>query len=207
MKRVNPWKWRAMGVALLLQLAAFSGWGNAQEAQPAEVVQKLYREVVARHPLGVPWGAAKTAIWPLLSTRLIKAFETRNACDLDWGNHHRNDPPESPEKPPGFYEDGLFSGSNERGVINGAAVESTKVQTDGSYLVYVNVWSYFDMGDRSLRTGKIHRWRVAARVMSESGRFVVDDILGFKGVFDYDKPVYMSKMLTLGCRGSHSTLN
>jgi hypothetical protein len=82
---------------------------------------------------------------------------------------------------------------------------STKVQADGSHLVYVKVWSYFDMGDPSLRTGKIYRWKVAARVTSEDGRFVVDDILGFKGVFDYKKSVYMSRMLTAGCRGTHST--
>jgi hypothetical protein len=205
MKHVNSWRRCVKGAALLLQLTAFSYAAAAQEPQPADVVQRLYREVVELHPLGVPHGAAKTALWPLLSTRLINAFETRNACDLDWVRHHQNADP--PGKAPGFYEDGLFSGRNERGEINGAAVESTKVQADGSYLVYVNVWSYFDMGDPSLRTGEIHRWRVAARVISENGRFVVDDILGFKGVFDYDKSVYMSKMITYGCRGTHSTLN
>jgi hypothetical protein len=108
-------------------------------------------------------------------------------------------------KAPGFYEDGLFSGSNERGDVNGASVGSTKVQADGSYLVYVKLWSYFDGGDLSLRTGKVYRWQVAAKVISEDGRFVVDDILGFKGVFDYDKSVYMSTMLTTGCKGTHST--
>jgi hypothetical protein len=204
MKQNNPWQWRVPALALLLQLATYSG-SAAQEPQPADVVQRLYREVVARHPLGVPHGAAKIAIWPLLSKRLINAFEMRNACDLDWNRHHRNADP--PVKAPGFYEGGLFSGSNERGEINGALVGSTKVQADGSYLVYVKVWSYFDEGDSSLRTGKIYKWRVAARVTSEDGRFVVDDILGFKGVFDYDKSVYMSRMITFGCSGSHATLN
>jgi hypothetical protein len=122
---------------------------------------------------------------------------------MDWARRHRNEDP--PEKAPGFLEDGLFSGSDDRGYIDSAVVGSTKVQADGSYLVYVKVWSYLDMGDPSLRTGKIYRWRVAAHVTSEDGRFVVDDILGFKGVFDYDKPVYLSKMLTIGCRGTHST--
>jgi hypothetical protein len=190
---------------LLLQLAAYSGQSAAQEPLPADVVQKLYHEVVARHPLGVPYGAAKTAIWPLLSKRLIKVFETRNVCDQDWESKHRNVNP--PLKAPGFYEDGLFSGSNERGEINGAEVGATKAQADGSYLVYVNVWSYFDGGDPSLRSGQKHRWRIAARVISEDGQFAIDDILGFKGVFDYDKSVYMSKMLTSGCKGSHSIVN
>jgi hypothetical protein len=136
------------------------------------------------------------------------AFETRNACDADWERQHpdANVPPYI-LKPPGFYEVGLFSGGDERGEINGAVVESTKVQAHSSYLVYVNVWSYLDGGEPSLRTGKIYRWRVAARVTSENGKFVVDDILGLKGVFDYDKAVYMSKMLTIGCKGSHAILN
>ena len=187
---------------LLLQLSAYSVQSAAQEPKPADVVRRLYDEVVERHPLGVPSGADKIAIWPLLSKRLIKAFETRNACDQDWDSKHQNENP--PLKAPGFYESGLFSGSNERGEINGAVVGSANVQTDDSYLVYVHVWSYFDGGVPSLRTGRKYRWRVAARVISEDGRFVIDDILGFKGVFDYDKSVYMSKMLTLGCRGSHT---
>jgi hypothetical protein len=190
-------------IALLFTVQPFKI--AAQEPQPADVVQKLYNEVVAYHPMGVPRGAAKTAIRPLLSQRLIRAFDTRDACDLDWARRHRNADP--PLKAPGFYEDGLFSGSNEQGYINGAVASSTKVQKGGSYLVTVKLWSYLDMGVRSLRTGKIERWRVAARVTSEDGRFVVDDILGFKGVFDDSKPVYMSKMLSTGCKGTHSTLD
>jgi hypothetical protein len=187
---------------LFLQFSAFSGRSAAQEPRPSDVVQKLYREVVARHPLGVPYGAAKRAIWPLLSKRLIHAFEVRNACDEDWDRKHRN--LDVILKLPGFYEDGLFSGGNELGYINGARVATTKVQADGSYLVYVKIWSYLDDGEPSLRTDKVSRWRVAARVILEDGRFVVDDILGFKGVFDYDMSVYMSRMIQSGCRGSHT---
>lgn len=178
------------------------------EQQPADVVRKLYREVVTRHPLGVPYGASRAAIWPLLSKRLVRVFETRNACDRDWGRQHPNaNVPPFILKPPGFYEDGLFSGPDELGYINGAAVGTTKRQADGSYLVYVSVWSYYDMGEPSLRTSKIYRWRVAARVVSENGKFAVDDILGFKGVFSREKAVYMSKMLSNGCKGSHAISN
>jgi hypothetical protein len=198
-------KWRALLLAVLVQLAAYSGQSAAQEPHPADVVQRLYDEVVRLHPLGVPYGASRTAIWPLLSKRLIKAFETRNACDQDWQRQHGNANP--PLKPPGFNEDGLFSGSNEMGYINGAVVRQAYLRADGSYLVYVNLWSYLDGGVPSLRTREVHRWRLAARVISEDGRFVVDDILGFKGVFDRDKSVYISKMITSGCRGSHAILN
>jgi hypothetical protein len=199
------WRRRVLVAVVLAQFATHPCRSVPQKLQPNDVVQKLYREVVARHPMGVPQGDAKTAIWPFLSRRLVNALETRNACDLDWNRRHRNADP--PIKAPGFYEDGLFSGSNERGYVNGAFVDSAKLQADGSYLVYVKLWSYFDGGDLSQRTGKIYRWRVAARVTSDDGLYVVDDILGFKGVFDYDKSVYMSKMLTTGCRGTHSTFD
>ena len=190
---------------MLLPIATYSVQSAAQEPQPADVVQKLYHEVVTRHPLGVPSGAARKAIWPLLSKRLVRAFETRNACDRDWRRQHPNaNVPPFMLKPPGFYEDGLFSGSNEMGYIDGAAVGRTVMQKDGSHLVYVNLWSYFDNGLESLRTQKKYRWQVGARVISEDGRFVVDDVLGFKGVFDYEKSVWMSKMITAGCNGPHA---
>jgi hypothetical protein len=194
----GSWRRALATTFVLLQLATEPVRSVAQEPQPADVVQQLYREVVDRHPWGVPNGADKAAIWPLLSKRLTAAFETRNACDRDWKRRHRNDNP--PAKPPGFNEDGLFSGSNERGYISGAKIGSTKAQADGSYLVHVHVWSY-------LGTSKIYRWQVAARVTSEDGKFVVDDILGFKGAFDYDKSVYMSRMLSIGCKGAHSTFD
>jgi len=155
--------------------------------------------------MGVPEGPARTAIWPLLSKRLIKAFETRVACDRDWVRQHpdANVPPYI-LKPPGFYEVGLFSGGDEAGYINGAVAGTARAQTDGSYLVYVELWSYLDGGLLSLRTDKAYRWRVAARVISENGHFVVDDILFLKGELDNDKSVYVSKMITAGCRGTHA---
>jgi len=192
-------------LAILLNLAAPLGHCEAQQGRPSSVVDKLYGEVVSRHPLGVPSGADQAAIWPLLSKRLIRVFETRNACDADWERQHpdANTPPYI-LKPPGFYEDGLFSGQDERGYLDGAAVGATKTQADGSYLVYVNVWSYYDGGEPSLRTAKVYRWKVAARVIPEYGHFVVDDILGLRGVFASDKEVYMSKMLRNGCNGSRA---
>jgi hypothetical protein len=205
MKHNNAWLFLTLATGVLLPLLVSPRKGAAQESEPADVVQKLYREITALHPMGVPHGAAKKAIWPLLSSRLIAAFNTRNACDKDWDRKHPYSP-EHPIKAPGFYEDGLFSGPNERGYINGAITGDTvRGEAHGAYLVDVNLWSYSDMGDRSLRNGKIDRWRIIARVTSEDGRFVVDDILGPKGVFDYDKSVYMSRMLATGCKGAHST--
>jgi len=196
---------RVSCILVLLQLATYSGQSVAQEPQPTDVVQKLYHEVVTRHPLGVPHGSARKAIWPLLSKRLIKAFETRDTCDGDWTRQHPNaNVPPIILKPPGFYEDGLFSGGDEMGYLDGAVVGRTKTQTDGSYLVYVSVWSYLDGGLPELRTQPPKHWQVAVRVISESGGFVVDDVLFFKGQSDVDKSIWMSKMITAGCNGSHA---
>jgi hypothetical protein len=201
MIRLNPHLQRIS--VLIICFLVVASTGTTQEPGPVNVVDKLYRQVVKLHPLGVPDGEAKDAIYPLLSDRLVSAFTTRNACDQDWNRRHQNS--DVPLKAPGVYEVGLFSGNVERGYIDGATVGRAKKQADHSFLVYVHLWSYFDEGEPSLRTGKVYRWQVAARVKQERGRFVIDDILGFKGVFDYDKPVFMSEMLQSGCRGTHST--
>jgi hypothetical protein len=195
----------SISCALLVLLStAWSRQAIAQETQPALVVEKLYYLVVTLHPLGVPDGPAKTAIWPLLSKRLIKAFETRSACDDDWLRQHPNaNVPPYILKPPGFSEVGLFSGGDELGYISGAKVKSFVEQADGSYLVRVQIWSYFDGGLPELRTKKIYRWQVGVRVISENGRNVVDDIFFFKNVFN-DKSVYVSRMIKSGCNGSHA---
>ncbi len=77
------------------------------------------------------------------------------------------------------------------------------MRKDGSYLVYVNLWSYLDGSLESLRTQKKYRWQVGARVISEDGRFVVDDVGFFRNALD-GKSGWMSKMITAGCNGPHS---
>lgn len=38
----------------------------------ADGVRKLYEEIVAHHPMGIPAGGEKVTIWPLLSKRLTE---------------------------------------------------------------------------------------------------------------------------------------
>ena len=103
---------RVQNIVLLLTI----GIGNclmaqsvgAPSSQAVDVVRQLYHQVIVHHPLGVPNGTAKTAIWPLLSKRLVKVFDTRNACDRDWSRQNPDaDKPPNILKPPGFFEDGL----------------------------------------------------------------------------------------------------
>jgi hypothetical protein len=44
-------------------------------------VRKLFEEIVAQHPIGIPTGAEKTAIWPFLSKRLTEQLQTAQACE------------------------------------------------------------------------------------------------------------------------------
>src|SRR6267378_46285 len=79
--------------------------------QPEEMVRGLYREVVARHPLGIPYGANMKVFAPYLSKSLLHRMDLATACGKDW--HQQNpDPNLKPEI--AWLEIGLFSGGVEQ---------------------------------------------------------------------------------------------
>ena len=106
--------------------------------QPASVVRKLYRQVVARRPLGIPQGADRAAIWPFLSQPLIKRFDIAEACEADEGREeaqklrgeYANDDGQNPpvmSKPLiAWLESGLFSGGSEEAIPAAASVETVE---------------------------------------------------------------------------------
>lgn len=100
-----------------------------------------------RGTLDVPYGADRAAICPYLSKRLIKTLDTGLACEEDWTR--QNPEPADPQAAlkPWFpwFEQGLFSGSNEASTPSWAVVERSEPQKDGSYLVYVRL-AYQDHG-------------------------------------------------------------
>jgi hypothetical protein len=178
-------------IIILFHLIGCVPPSKAAAPQPETVVRKLYRQIVARHPLGIPAGADKKAIWPFLSTRLVQGLDTGQACEDDYvhqhpGNESRPDPSLPPviEKPEfGWLERGLFSGIDEEALPADAAVERTEAQKDGSLRVYVRLTykETFKTYGRSPDPQNKFSWLVAAIVITERGRFVVDDILFFKG--------------------------
>jgi hypothetical protein len=197
---------RVQNIFLLLTIV-----GNCLKAQPVDapssqavdVVRQLYHQVIVHHPLGVPYGTAKTAIWPLLSRRLVKVFETRNACDRDWSRQNPDaDKPPNILKAPGFFEDGLFTGPDEEGFIIGAAIERAVKREDGSFLVHVRV-AHRDYGFAPSHIHTVSHWRVEVMLVPEDKRFRVDDILFPQGYGGGGTPVWMSKMITSGCNGVH----
>jgi len=146
--------------------------------QPAVTggVQKLYEEIVAHHPIGIPRSAEMAVIRPFLSNRLAEQLQTAQACQDDYSRQH---PTPSGISKPGWLKSGLFSGEGTHASPVDAVVHRKEKQNDGSFLVYVDlepVDALIDLGHgrRAFHGG--YTWQVEARVIPEDGRFVVDDV-------------------------------
>jgi len=195
---------------ILLQLLACVSTSAVPEPQPDALVRQLYRIVVARHPLGIPADADKAAIWPLLSKRLIREFETAKACQDDWFSQHAGDTrPGNAAHPPvtlkpdfAWLEHGLFSGEEDQAAPSAVAVQRTESQNDGAFRVYVR-FTYkeaFETHGRPPNPANTFHWRGVVIVRSQDGRFAVDDVLLFK-VHSMEIESRLSHELTLGCDG------
>ena len=155
--------------------------------QPEAMVQSLYREVVARHPVGIPEGADMKIFSPYLSKELLHKIDLAVACSTDWGRQHTD-----PNEKPGFawLESGLFSGDDERTSPRAFQIEKTQQKRDGSFRVYVRLtWGPSESP---------WIWHVAAIVVRENGHFVVDDVIYLKDK-DRDDESSLSEYLSSGC--------
>jgi hypothetical protein len=132
-------------------------------------VRKLYEEIVVQHPIGIPAGTEKVAIWPLLSKRLAGQLQTAQACQEDYFRQRQTT---GGAMKPRWLETGIFSGDGNRAVPTGSFAFNTGQQKDGSFLVYVEL--RFANDD--------HLWDVAASVVAEDSRFAVDDVRIFDTV-------------------------
>jgi hypothetical protein len=158
--------------------------------QPEALVRSLYRQVLARHPLGIPYGADMKVFAPYLSKTLLHRLDLNDACFADWQQQN----PDPNLKPPvGMIENGIFSGGDLRAEPQAFHIERTESETDGSFRVYVRL-TWGTPPEKPLI------WRVAAVVVPETGHFVVDDVLFLK---DKDRGVdwRLSEALAAGCDG------
>jgi len=129
---------------------------------------------------------------------LIRKFDAAQACENDYLHKHASG--DIKQKPP-YVEVGLFSGANEKGIPAEALVEGAKKQQDGSFLVYVRLTykESFETYGRPPDLANKFNWRVAAVVVPQNGRFLVDDVLFFK-----DDSMQIDSRLTTsltGCAG------
>jgi hypothetical protein len=182
----------------LLPLMTVLAWGQSAPQgnssvlpnQPEALVSSLYQQVVARHPLGIPYGADMKIFAPYLSKALLHRFDVNNACFADW---RKQNPDPSLKPPVGLIESGLFSGGNEEAEPQAFHIERAESETDSSSRVYVKL-TVGDPPDKPLT------WYVAAVVVRENGRPVVDDVLYLKGETG-EVESRLSKDLSLGCDG------
>jgi hypothetical protein len=160
--------------------------------QPDALVNSLYEQVVARHPLGVPYGADMKVFAPYLSKALLHRFDQTNACFADW---HRQNPDPNMKPPVGLIESGVFSGGNEEAEPQAFHIEKTESENDGSSRVYVKLTLGAAPPEKPLI------WYVAAVVVRENGRPVVEDVLFLK---DNDREIdaRLSEALATGCNGT-----
>lgn len=167
-------------------------------------VQKLYEEIVAHHPIGIPTGTEMAAIRSYLSKRLYEQLQTAQACQDDYKGQH---PTARGTSKPSWWKSGLFSGEGSHASPVAALVSRKEKQDDGSFLVYlelepVEAVNDDNHGPRAFFGG--YTWQVVARVVSENGQFVVDDVRIFDR-FPAEGPSRLLSDSFAGCDHSHWT--
>ena len=165
-------------------------------------VEKLYQEIVAHHPLGIPTGAEMATLRPFLSKRLTQQLQSARACQDDYARHHST---ADRIRTPGWLASGLFSGEGTHASPIEALVLRKEKQSDGSFLVPVQLEPANSRIDLSHGRSAVHGdydWLVEARVIPEGGRYVVDDVRIFDR-FDTDGPSRLLSNSFTGCDGPH----
>jgi len=177
-----------------MPLALGQAAGNSKPAslphQPEALVRSLYAEVVARHPIGIPYGADMRIFAPYLSEGLLHRIDLAIACGTDWSRQHP-DPNLKPEI--GWLESGLFSGDNERATPQTFRIERMQSEQDGSFRAYVRL-TWGTTQEKQLI------WRVAVVVVRANGHFLVDDVIYLKDDVR-DTEGRLSEALSSGCDG------
>ncbi len=100
---------------------------------------------------------------------------------------------------------GLFSGEGSHASPIDAVAHSKEKLNDGSFLVYVTlepVEAVNDLGHGRRAFYGGYAWEVGARVISENGQLVVDDVRIFDR-FRAEGPSHLLSTLFTGCDGSH----
>lgn len=184
---------------ILLQFATILCLGQVEHSErsnsrkqpgaPEEVVRSLYREVVARHPMGIPDGKEWKRIAPYLSKKLIGRLNTTKACEKDYFRQY----PDPNSKPPfDWMERGLFSGSWEEAAPASFRFDKTEPENDGSFRIHLSL--------RYRYPPPPEWWHIVVIVVEENGRFVVDDVISFPEDVKGGE-TRLSELLAHGCDG------
>lgn len=170
------------------------------EQSVIDVTRTLYDFVVVHHPLGIPQGADKMRINPLLSKRLKIQLATAESCQQDY---LRQVPGRGTSHKPEWLNAGLFSGDGKLALPSADLVDHKLRQDDGSFSTFV--WlsrKESGVSPSSPAEATWTNWRAEARVISEDGHFVVDDVKLFDGVSGDSSSHSLSDFFS-GCDGPH----
>jgi hypothetical protein len=135
-------------------------------AQVSAMIDSLYKQVLARHPLGIP---DRKVFGPYLSKGLLHGFDLDNACFDRWS---RANPGDDLKPPFGTLELGVFSGGVEEAGPQTFHIEKVEAEKDGSYRALVTL-TYAEPSFKLT-------WQVAPIVIPENGRFVVNNVIYLK---------------------------
>ncbi len=185
-------------VWLPLLILALAAGGAPPAGTPEAVVQTLYAYIVKARPLGIPRGADRAALWPLLTSRLARVLETGQRCEEDYFRQH----PPRPDSKPEFdwLEEGLFSGPDEMALPSEVRVVRTDAIAPPRYRVLVEFTYREPAGadSRPPNPADSFEWRGEVIVDGEHGRFLVDD---FRRIVSSGERPALSHVFA-GCRGA-----
>jgi len=160
-------------------------------SQPGAVVQKLYSQVIVRHPLGIPSGENWKVFATFLSKDLIRRITLARSCQNDWARRNKG---KMIKEPFAWGETGFFSGAEELSEPSSFQIQGTEPNQNGSFRVNVKL-------TESPPNDKPWSWDVGVQVKMEERRFVVDDVVFLKGD-DVPAEYRLSEILAEGCKGS-----
>lgn len=185
---------------LFLQLVAVSTFGQPAPRGGSEdlrkpvatMVQRLYRQVISRHPLGIPSGENWKIFEPYLSKGLLREISLARSCQTDWVRQNKG---QMVKEPFAWGETGFFSGDEELSEPSSFQIERIESNQDGSFRVYVKL-------TESTPNEKPWSWEVAVAVVMENKRLVIDDVIYLKGQ-EVHTESRLSEVLKEGCDGPH----
>jgi hypothetical protein len=176
---------------LLLATAHGASWQQQDKelADAKRQVTDLYTQVIARRPLGIPWGENKKVFSPYLSKALHGRLNVALECARDW---HRQYPSRDLKPEVAWLELGIFSGDAERTAPRKFEIDSVTPMGKGVTRVVLR-----------LHTGEpgypVETWLVAATMVLENGRPVLDDVIYQPDIYGNNQR--LSGALSEGCRG------
>jgi hypothetical protein len=134
-----------------------------------DAVRVFYTYITRFHPIGIPQGRAKKALWPLLSKRLVQELDSLQACEDDYYRSYGDILRANQYKPATpWLEDGLFSGPIEAAGPRKFSILSSKAIGDNRVDVHLRL-----TGDPA----SSDHFDGVATVILENDRWVIDDFV------------------------------